>query len=266
MEETLMLGKIEGRRRKGRQRMRWLVGITDWVDMSLIKLQEIVKHREAWRAVVHEVADSRTRLSSWTTTTTTAAYYYNQFTLLLCIKIKVLPWLAPEVKVVGDPCLRFPLKFTSLGDPPVTPPLGQGPSALGWAGTWRTSVPNFPSPLPPTLLTSRSCAVTPAPGPRTSKPNKIQTELALILFSLDLFSSARQNLLVSVGFLLKLTSIAGRHQRQSCAFNSPGRPRLWSRPLPLFQLTGENGTAATAKIRTMAIPVCWIRAPWKIPG
>ena len=79
LEKILMLGKTEGKRRRGRQRLRWLDSITDLMDMNMNKLQQIVKNREGWHAAVHGVAKSWTGLGDWTTTTTTTICWCPHF-------------------------------------------------------------------------------------------------------------------------------------------------------------------------------------------
>ena len=81
LEKTLMLGKIEGRRRKGWQRMRWLDGITDAMDMSLSELWELVMDSEAWRVVIHGVAKNWTRLNDWTELRAKMPYSFNSHSL-----------------------------------------------------------------------------------------------------------------------------------------------------------------------------------------
>ena len=94
LEKTLMLGKIEGRRRRGWQRIRWLDGITDSMELGLGRFQELVMGREAWHAVVHGVAKSRTRLSNWTELrfNRSGALNNSKYHFIYCLMVSWMYW------------------------------------------------------------------------------------------------------------------------------------------------------------------------------
>ena len=110
MEKTVMLGKIEGRRRRGRQRMRWLDGITDAMDMSLSKLRELVMDREAWHAAGHEVAKNQTQLSDWPDLNWTETLLPSPLPVLSHPTHR-LPWTCSPLHCDHPSLAKLPLSF-----------------------------------------------------------------------------------------------------------------------------------------------------------
>ena len=142
LESTLMLGNIEDKRRRGQQRMRWLNSITDSMDMNLSKLQEIVKDREAWRAVANGLEKSQTWLSDWTTTTTIDLLIF----IILEIKTANFKCKNPQVHILFAPECWCHHKSQSLWK---TPTINSGEMEIGKrhmlpycyvSGTYRASV------------------------------------------------------------------------------------------------------------------------------